>query len=54
MDDVAQSVLGSALGLTTLTMLLDRRHKSEAESQTLLWEETVRVADDLGPLPAFS
>lgn len=50
MDDVAQSILGSALGFDDS---YDSAAQPEAESQSLLWEETVRAAGDLGPLPAF-
>ena len=53
MDDVAQSILGSALDFNDTYDPAGPAVPSEAESHTLLWEETVRAAGDLGPLPAF-
>ncbi len=54
MDDVAQSILGSALGFDdSYDSAAAPAAQPEAESQSLLWEETVRAAGDLGPMPAF-
>ena len=53
MDDVAQSILGSALGFDDTYDPASPAAQSEVENHILLWEETVRAANDLGPLPAF-
>ena len=53
MDDAAQSILGSALGFDDTYDPAGPAAQSGAENHTLLWEETVRAANDLGPLPAF-